>query len=147
MMKSYLRSDATDSPSSLYLSSIGLVSACAIPVCAALMVLSPFVLAFYGGSFSQHSTPFRILIVATGIQALSIPAMIVIQVRGDFWIFFACNLIWAALFVGYTMAFTADGVLGYARASLIAFAVHSCLMHAWAVLRLRSKREMVNVAQ
>jgi O-antigen/teichoic acid export membrane protein len=128
-----------DRPWKLLIASMGLIAAFAVPASAFLAAISKYLLAFYGPSFAQYAGSFVVLIGVAAIQALNIPALVTIQALGKLWVHFACNFIWAGVFIGLTLAFRSEGVSGYARACLIAFLVHSLLVNCWAVLRLRAR--------
>jgi O-antigen/teichoic acid export membrane protein len=137
MMNAFDSKSAPDDPWKLFVTSIGLIAASVLPVCAFLAAVSTHILSLYSSQFSRYAASFDVLIVATAVQALSIPALVVIQALGRLWVHFASNLIWACLFVGLTMALEARGIPGYANACLIAFSVHATLVNCWAIARLK----------
>jgi O-antigen/teichoic acid export membrane protein len=137
MVNAFDPKSAPYGPWKLFMTGIGLIAVSILPVCALLAAFSPRILGLYGSQFSQYATSFDVLIVATGVQALSTPALMVIQAFGKLWIHFASNLIWALLFVGLTLAFRAKGIAGYANACLAAFSVHATLVNCWAIARLK----------
>jgi O-antigen/teichoic acid export membrane protein len=137
MMNAFDPKSASDGPWKLFVISIGLIAVSVLPVCALLAAFSAPILSLYGRQFSQYATSFDVLIIATGLQALSVPALVVIQALGKLWIHFASNVIWACLFIGLTVAFEAKGIPGYANACLASFSVHATLVNCWAIARLR----------
>ena len=122
----------------LFAKGLMLIGAVTVVICLLLAGFCEPLLKLYGAGFEGQERVFILLVVAAGIQALNIPAVLLLQAYADLWQHFGFNLLWAGLMITLTAAFRVDGALGYARASIIAFAAHAVVLHLWAIFRLRS---------
>lgn len=98
-----------------------------VPAALVLGLLSPLIMALYGGSFVEHWPTLVLCVASVCVFAAQQPAGHLIVASGRMWLGFGLNGIWACVFIVGTLAFATMGSSGLALARLVAYGVHLVL--------------------
>ncbi|MDR1385790.1 MAG: oligosaccharide flippase family protein [Planctomycetaceae bacterium] len=112
----------------------------ALVVALPLMILSPYVMGFYGEGFSDGTMTLCILAVTAIIIAANNVVGQIIASQGKMWVGFIFNLMWAVvLLLGCYFAMLLNtGAFGVAVAMLIAYLLHTIWQSGYLLVFLKS---------
>jgi O-antigen/teichoic acid export membrane protein len=117
--------------------SVGATALLVIPAALLISELAPWLLKLYGASFAPAATVLGVLVAAAALSALCAPFGQMLAARGEMWLGFGMNLLWATTYLAATALLLEHGAAGVALALLGAYAVHSLGVAVLASRRLR----------
>lgn len=130
-------------PQRILWASVGATALLVVPAALFVGVLAPWLTMLYGASFSPAAPVLSVLVAAAALSALCAPFGQMLAARGQMWLGFGMNLLWATTYVVATVLLLERGAAGVALALLGAYALHSLGVAALAGRALRGSAAAV----
>jgi O-antigen/teichoic acid export membrane protein len=118
---------------------VALNAAVVVPIILAGSIASPWIMGMYGKGFGGAWPVLVVVLVTSGVVAVTNPVGSVLAASGRVWLAFLMNSGWAAVFLGATVALVNRGALGVASARLIGYIVHAVWTFWFAVTFVRTR--------
>jgi len=118
---------------------VNLLLAVAVALIPALFIAaaSRFIMQAYGGGFSQGASVLIVLVLTTVLSTPSAVIGTAISSVGKRWQAAGLNFIWAASFLGASLALVHYGAIGLAVAYLLSYLIHLLVVGVYALFVLR----------
>ena len=124
-----LSNPGNDEPAKLALRSGHLITIVAIPVVAAMVLLSPFIAALYGPEFADHGAVFVLMFAAAGVAAPSGALTNFLVARDYMWTRLTINIIWGIIIIGMAFFLIDYGARGLAFAAFVSYGIRTWLTY------------------
>lgn len=120
---------------------MGLNGGVAFVMATLVSCLSPFIMGFYGSSYTSDSMTLIILSASTVFSSMASVVGASIYSRAKSWTGFAFNTVWAMMLISFSFLFLKQGLgaKGIALAILISYTVHTFLQLMYMVFTFKRK--------
>ena len=109
----------------------------AVPVAVALVLLSPWILSFYGSDYSDANWTFRLVMVTAALLAIQAPVGNVVIATSKMWLGLIMNFAWAAIYIALSYKLIKYGSTGVATGLCVAYTVHASWTFVFAAKHIK----------